>query len=93
MYTLNSILILDILDGCNPEELDGHMWPESTPGSTVVGMPCPCTEAEGQLAKRVIRRCVGTYRDHGAMWGAVDDSQCRGRLSGKLCAFFGVSKI
>ena len=77
------------IDGCNPESLDGRMWPETTPGSNA-RIPCPCTEAEGQLAARVTRQCEGTYSE-GASWGAVDDSQCRGRLSGALCMLFEVS--
>ncbi len=70
--------------------LDGQLWPETDPGSTAIGSPCPCTEAEGLLAASVIRRCVGTYGD-GAQWGPVDDSPCRNRLSGQLCLLFQVS--
>ena len=85
-----SYIIFNLLDGCNPEVLDGQQWPETAPGSTAVGSPCPCTEAEGQLAGRVIRQCVGTYSS-GSWWDAVDDSQCTSRLSGQLCALFEVS--
>lgn len=70
--------------------LGDQLWPETAPGYTAVGTPCPCTEAEGQLAARVTRQCVGTYRD-GASWGPVDDSQCRDRLSGRLCVLFQVN--
>ena len=76
------------VDGCNPESLNDGTWPETAPGSTA-SIPCPCTEAEGQLAARVTRQCEGTYNE-GARWGSIDDSQCRGRLSGKLCSFFEV---
>lgn len=70
--------------------LNGHQWPETAPGYTEKGPPCPCTEAEGQLAAKETRQCVGTYSS-GSRWDAVDDSQCRVRLSGQLCALFEVS--
>ena len=76
------------VDGCNPEMLEDESWPETPPGSTA-SIHCPCTDAEGQLAARVIRQCEGTYTE-GASWGAIDDSQCRDQLSGILCMLFEV---
>ena len=77
------------IDGCNPEEFEGRMWPEAAPGFTASNS-CPCTEAVGLLPGRATRQCLGTYRD-GAKWGNVDYSQCVSRLSGQLCLLYEVS--
>ena len=77
------------IDGCDPEEVDGRMWPEAAPGSTV-STPCPCAEAEGPLPGTVIRQCGGNY-SHGARWSDVDNSQCAARSLGQLCALVKVS--
>ena len=90
LFVLSYSHIIINVDGCNPDMSEGQLWPETAPGSTAVGTRCPCTEAEGQLAARVIRKCVGTYGD-GARWGPVDNSQCGDRLSGQLCMLFQVS--
>ena len=81
------------IDGCNPDEYKGRMWPETDLGS-IASIACPCANIVGSLAGRIFRHCTGSYTE-GADWlDVVDVSQCaaiNSDITGKLCAIATVS--
>ncbi len=81
------ILLLLFIDGCEEEEYEGVLWPE-TSVRYYANEFCPCSDYVGYLAGRATRYCVGDYIN-GAYWSSsVNDIDCaitKSTVTQQLC--------